>query len=475
MRAPVVSRAQSYKELCLAARNEEKRLTELHKRQQCQQVGKDTLKSCDTDKRGEPKDKKTRADSSAPVPQVSCRCFVCHRTGHLARDCTKQTQSRGRRNEQPSSKKITTGQRSDADTDQSSILQLLFPADDEDGSRVDVVRVPDRGSHPRSARVDIQGVPSYGLVDSGSDVTIMGGDLLHKVAAVAKLRKKNLKPPDKVPRNYDQRLFKLHGRMDMTITFGGRVLTTSVYIKMDTEEPLLLSEGVCRQLGIIQYHPDVREQSLKERREAVSATLPRDRDEPVERPREDTVVPRTSVRLVQSLRLPAGCCAVVQVEVEGAPQGVLRVLEPDLYVQSELGLELVDAVVQVSKMGRAPVLVTNKSGVTQRVVSGTLLGGAAEAEVMDAGESFAAAASCTQPARNLLVRTLCLVGNGVRCGKLVWVTRKKGNADCWKWWRYPVSWIPSRLSVSGVSWLITTKLSALIRESEERRNWFRWR
>ena len=46
-------------------------------------------------------------------------------------------------------------------------------------------------------------------------------------------------------RNYDQRPFKLHGRIDMTITFGGRVLTTPVYIKMDTEEPLLLSEGVC--------------------------------------------------------------------------------------------------------------------------------------------------------------------------------------------------------------------------------------
>ena len=85
----------------------------------------------------------------------------------------------------------------------------------------------------------------------------MGGDLLRKVASVAKLRKKDLKPPDKSPRNYDKSPFMLHGRLDITIAFSGKVLTTPVYIKKDAEEPLLLSEGVCRQLGVIQYHPDV--------------------------------------------------------------------------------------------------------------------------------------------------------------------------------------------------------------------------
>ena len=102
---------------------------------------------------------------------------MCHRTGHLARDCTKRTENRGRKKEQPSSKQITTGQSWGTVTDQADILQLLF-SDDESGGQVDVIRVPDRGSHPRSAWVDIQGVPVYGVVDSGSDVTIMGGDLL---------------------------------------------------------------------------------------------------------------------------------------------------------------------------------------------------------------------------------------------------------------------------------------------------------
>ena len=34
-------------------------------------------------------------------------------------------------------------------------------------------------------------------------------------------------------------------------------MQTPVYIKLDASEPLLLSEGVCRQLGILCYNPDV--------------------------------------------------------------------------------------------------------------------------------------------------------------------------------------------------------------------------
>jgi hypothetical protein len=35
-------------------------------------------------------------------------------------------------------------------------------------------------------------------------------------------------------------------------------MKTPIYVKMDAFDQLLLSEGVCRQLGIVSYHPDVR-------------------------------------------------------------------------------------------------------------------------------------------------------------------------------------------------------------------------
>ena len=45
--------------------------------------------------------------------------------------------------------------------------------------------------------------------------------------------------------------------MEMDITFHEKTITTTVYIKMDAVDQLLLSEGVCRQLGIVMYHTSV--------------------------------------------------------------------------------------------------------------------------------------------------------------------------------------------------------------------------
>ena len=43
------------------------------------------------------------------------------------------------------------------------------------------------GSQPQCVRVELQGVPVYGVVDSWADVTIVGCKLLCKVSAIIKL------------------------------------------------------------------------------------------------------------------------------------------------------------------------------------------------------------------------------------------------------------------------------------------------
>ena len=85
----------------------------------------------------------------------------------------------------------------------------------------------------------------------------MGGKLFKKVAAAARLKKRDFKKPDRVPRTYDRKEFLLHGRIDLEIIFNGKVLRTPIYIKMDAHDQLLLSEGVCSQLGIVEYHQNV--------------------------------------------------------------------------------------------------------------------------------------------------------------------------------------------------------------------------
>ena len=44
------------------------------------------------------------------------------------------------------------------------------------------MRVQDKGSRPRLAKIQVQGVPATGIVDTGVDITITGGDLFKKVA-----------------------------------------------------------------------------------------------------------------------------------------------------------------------------------------------------------------------------------------------------------------------------------------------------
>jgi len=130
---------------------------------------------------------------------------------------------------------------------------LLSDTDDEDV--IHEVRITDKGSAFQCVDVQVQGVPAVGIVDTAADITIMGGKLFKKVASVARLRKKDFKDADKVPHGYDQRPFRLNGRMDLDITFGEKTMKTAVYIKMDAVDQLLLSD---RQLGIISYHDGVK-------------------------------------------------------------------------------------------------------------------------------------------------------------------------------------------------------------------------
>ena len=45
--------------------------------------------------------------------------------------------------------------------------------------------------------------------------------------------------------------------MNLDISFEDVTMQTPVYIKMDVANQLLLSEGICTQLGIVSYHEKV--------------------------------------------------------------------------------------------------------------------------------------------------------------------------------------------------------------------------
>ena len=77
-----------------------------------------------------------------------------------------------------------------------------------------LIQVADEGSQSQLTHVMVQGVPADGVIDTSADITIMGQELFAKVAAAARLRKKNFRKPGKVPQPYDRKTLSpgwLHG------------------------------------------------------------------------------------------------------------------------------------------------------------------------------------------------------------------------------------------------------------------------
>ena len=111
---------------------------------------------------------------------------------------------------------------------------------------------------------------------------------------MARLKNRNLKPADKIPRNYDQQPFKLDGRIELTIAFGDKEMSTQVYIKLDAADQLLFSEGVCQLLDIVTYHP-----AVEKWRGGSKTTEPT--QTAIDSPTEQAVVPTIKMSAIKSV------------------------------------------------------------------------------------------------------------------------------------------------------------------------------
>ena len=385
MEAPAVSGATDYKSLCIAAKTEERRLAELKKRRQYRPDSKQGQN------RGEQSEEKTSQRSKSDTHskgkrgEKTVRCWNCDEQGHVAADCRapkrENKMKAGGKGGAASKTRVNQIQTAEKEETHAPVVpittppqgseddprQYLLPDPDEE-VQVDEIRVSDQGSCPQMVRVVIAGVPVEGVVDTAADITIIGAEVFKRIASVAKLRRRHLKPVDKTPHTYDRNTFHLDGRLDLDITFDGRTMTTPIYVKMDAKEQLLISEGVCRQLGIVRYHEQVI---------------------PGNSSGEGTSIPLVRVELVKSIKLKPEERVVAEVRLVGEgiggdgqdaipKEGVLLV-ESD---ERHLGARITASLIKASADGVAQVLLSNSQSVTHRIAGGTVVGEAVPVEVV---------------------------------------------------------------------------------------------
>ena len=194
MESPAVSGAQNYKELCVAAKREERRLAE-HQRKQQYLKAQNMRETGLTKKfpsqrlrrayRSNVNYKQTgnKSDNVEVRRAKPLRCYICDSPEHLARDCRKKT------NEAPG--KLTTPSKSQKTPNSKVIRTTSKPS----GNQTGVCCV----------KVLIEGVPATGLIVTGSDITIIRGDLFYKIATVDNLEMCSTKDVDQKVCTYDQK------------------------------------------------------------------------------------------------------------------------------------------------------------------------------------------------------------------------------------------------------------------------------
>ena len=131
-------------------------------------------------------------------------------------------------------------------------------------------------------------------------------------------------------------------------------------MKTEASDPLLLSEAICRQLGIIHYHPIVKLLDGNGESEAAKQSTTTCSKQ----------VLNSKVKMIQTVRLPAQHTAVMPVKIDGN-EGTL-LLEPNPILVNMLGIE--DSLLEADQGGTAMVVVSNRSRVSHLLKQGEEIG-----------------------------------------------------------------------------------------------------
>ena len=139
MQAPAVSGAQSYAELCVAARNEQHRQEELQKRQ--------SYNERRTGRVTQPAQPSGAVPAQRNASQEGIkRCFICNKVGHLKKDCRQNRRPKQRAGHARTNQVRGPQQQEPRIATSTNVDPLTFLQSSSDEEVVRQVRVSDKGS-----------------------------------------------------------------------------------------------------------------------------------------------------------------------------------------------------------------------------------------------------------------------------------------------------------------------------------------
>ena len=147
MKGPAVSGATKYQELCVAAKNEEKRLAELRRRQQYskgtqpRQSQAEHVQHTRTTPTNSQRIPSTLNRSTGAEPK---KCFLCKKPGHLMRDCRLRKAESAAPSRPATTKQVTVNGSPEGEAERPNPYDLLYSSDSEDEG-VRQIRVTDEG------------------------------------------------------------------------------------------------------------------------------------------------------------------------------------------------------------------------------------------------------------------------------------------------------------------------------------------
>ena len=152
VRGPAVLGATKYQELCIAAKNEEKRLADLQRQQQYSKSGAQSRQTQSERAMANPDSPRrlTSGNKSGGRAQAK-KCFLCKKPGHLMRDCKMKKSDSATPGRPVATRQVTISGSPEKETEQPSPYDLLYSSDSEEGEDVRQIRVRDKGSRSQLA------------------------------------------------------------------------------------------------------------------------------------------------------------------------------------------------------------------------------------------------------------------------------------------------------------------------------------